>query len=1058
MPIRLKLAPEPFCTGRDQHEGPFARSPAYEQLFNEIIRYGNGAIEGRAFLISGHRGAGKSTLARRAVEESQRYFARQAIPLRPILVRLHGPDLFPRDDAAADTEVVLRQVTIAVWRALADEFAAAFARNLSPAPPLSFIPERAASWVTDFEFAGQFRMELDAGPSTTALRSYWRHAGLLSRGALFSYSPHPRQAVAELVALSSAAQAYRRVTGKESQSETQAANTAQKGSFGAKIDTKQILTPLLSLGSGVAVGAGATQTLGLFGGAITGSIAAILSAFALEFSWTRERTVKQEITFLTDTTVASLDRMLPTLVERIRATGLAPIFVVDELDKVDRLFERMRKLVKHLKHFMTERAFFCFITDRSYFEQLETLSETGTYPEEYTYFTDRLFVTYESESFHRFLSEAIYVDEENETIRKSLLIDRDILRFVLLRRARLHMFDLSQQLNAQFSENALLLPPQSLQRRVYGFQVCMQLAVEYLLRQGALADRLAQDPNFRQITYDALYYPARSWENGDLLLQLTVERFTEVLSSRTWHSDYLDESAIRFLRPFVVRVAQLIANPQRLRELLADYTASARWPDLPEAAIAAIPNNPLLRPKAGTMDTFEWRYTLHGLPVEDPQIDAILTEDLDLDLALIENIRDLLQQASLPDLQLLSVSYRVLSTSPSWSETEQVHKLLRQSQQDRLSYPDMVSHGEIVSEYAAMLRRSSGLLALAVNAASALCVVARDGNPEGRAKAAFLTLTNQLQLGNANEAITTDLLQQLRPLQAADFALPKIGFENWKKKLALPVPPRNEDAARAALISYLKLWHQRFQDHLAGNAVASTKWTDLEGYIQQPTLSAWFKAPQAMTLQEWSEVFTECIVNPTVAPMSFAPIALRMLGFGARMKAITDVIPDFTGRLTVSAKLLESDFVPAPVPDRQSRAFVIRLAHISPSWPVSSLHAAFVTTAERLEAMLKEAPFAQGHFGVSRIFVEMDATQAAAASAQPLTAANLFAHFPNTQNFIGRSTMTIIPADSAMRVPLPDQGSRSRSTSSSWVPYAKDLDTAMDLAEKAGAPPGDSRV
>jgi hypothetical protein len=234
--------------------------------------------------------------------------------------------------------------------------------------------------------------------------------------------------------------------------------------------------------------------------------------------------------------------------------------------------------------------------------------------------------------------------------------------------------------------------------------------------------------------------------------------------------------------------------------------------------------------------------------------------------------------------------------------------------------------------------------------------------------------------------------------------------------------------------------------------VTPTNWIDMEGYIQHPTLAAWFRVPQTMTLQEWTDVFIECILNPTAAPVSFAPIALRMLGFGPRTKQITDAIPDFESQFNISAALLEDRFVPVPDPDRQARAFVIRLAAGFPSWPVSRLFAAFVSTAERLEALLKSAPFTQQHFGVSRIFVEVDAKQAATAIAQPLTAANLFAHFPKVQDFVGRSAVTIIGAEFATRVPTEQGSVRSRASQVSWMPYTKDLDAAMEMAEKAGVP------
>jgi hypothetical protein len=62
------------------------------------------------------------------------------------------------------------------------------------------------------------------------------------------------------------------------------------------------------------------------------------------------------------------------LVDHFRRAGLAPVFVVDELDKIDHLAQFMETMVKRLKQFMTERSFFCFIAPREYLEHLRRRS------------------------------------------------------------------------------------------------------------------------------------------------------------------------------------------------------------------------------------------------------------------------------------------------------------------------------------------------------------------------------------------------------------------------------------------------------------------------------------------------------------------------------------------------------------------------------------------------------------------------------------------------------------------------------------------------------------
>jgi hypothetical protein len=609
------------------------------------------------------------------------------------------------------------------------------------------------------------------------------------------------------------------------------------------------------------------------------------------------------------------------------------------------------------------------------------------------------------------------------------------------------MFDLSRQLTARFAQDAVLdIAPEMLQRRVYGFQVSMQLGVEYLLRQGALADRLAQDPDFRQIACDALYYPARSWENGDSVLNLSTERFGEDLNSRTGDSDSSNGLDGRFLHNSVLRLAQLISFPQKLKELLADIAGTARWPDLPEAVVAAIPANALLRQKEQNL--FEWRYTLHGLPVEDPQIDTVLNDDLDRNLTLIENVRNLLKDGKLPDLQSLSVTFRVLSTSPSWGETEAAMRLLRQAQQDRIPYPDMSTNSEVVNEYAELLRRSSGLLVVALREAALLSSYAGSDSEEERVKQAFTTMTNLLKFGNLNEASMSALFAQMLPDKEAEFNLPALGFENWKKKLGLPLPPRNEEGARAALTEYYKEWLGRFKDFLSGMAVKPGNRNDMAGAVQRPALAAFFAEPRSMSLQDWTKIFIECAVNPTSAPTSFVPIALRMLGFSARIKQITDAIPDFVGNLTVWSSLLGAPVIPESDGDRRGRALAIRIAEVLPPWPVSSRFAALVATCERLETLLGRCPqLTQQVFGITKIFIEVDTKQAAGAPNQAFTAANLLAGFPRLLEFVGRGPIKMIGGDGVARAVSDAELARQRAGVPPTIVFAKDLDVAMDSGE-----------
>ena len=184
MALRLNRplgVPQWFGTWPRPGRPPFMQSDAYRVLLTEMRRYVFEEVAGRAFLISGHRGAGKTTLVQRVVDDLGDELFRDRMtksvptagsppsllarcPQRPLLVKLHGPSLLadelPRPgggekpsrvasatiaDAATNSDKgkappppgstisagtahgALVQITIALYRALTREFAEAYA-------------------------------------------------------------------------------------------------------------------------------------------------------------------------------------------------------------------------------------------------------------------------------------------------------------------------------------------------------------------------------------------------------------------------------------------------------------------------------------------------------------------------------------------------------------------------------------------------------------------------------------------------------------------------------------------------------------------------------------------------------------------------------------------------------------------------------------------------------------------------------------------------------------------------------------------------------------------
>ena len=167
-------------------------------------------------------------------------------------------------------EQVLVQITIALYRALANETARCYrdevlgVSNKLPHGDL-------------VELAAQLQLGLDNAPSRATLRAFWQRIGALQRGVFWSSfyfgagisarvrstlwvpNPPPDQGMRELVALSTAAQAFQVVSGAISyetvKKESVENESALKNEF--KLDLKDAANALVGLAAGGLVGAAA---------------------------------------------------------------------------------------------------------------------------------------------------------------------------------------------------------------------------------------------------------------------------------------------------------------------------------------------------------------------------------------------------------------------------------------------------------------------------------------------------------------------------------------------------------------------------------------------------------------------------------------------------------------------------------------------------------------------------------------------------------------------------------------------------------------------------------
>ncbi|MCB9745794.1 MAG: hypothetical protein H6740_24680 [Alphaproteobacteria bacterium] len=543
MPIRLIDAPQPLSQVALELEGsvePWARSPAQESLRRELYRYTCGEILGRSALIAGHRGSGKTTLVLQALQEVRGDLKGQG--RRPLLVRIAGPSLLLEgpDEAeepegsvvADDVGRVLERVTMVLVQAVADEVHTEMQRRIRQRGPDP--GQHSARELS--ELAARLRVALEGVPTLAGLRDIWSRADLLE-GGLFG-GPDARGAgVQEIRVLWSLSQASLITRGKVTRTlgEESSARRHAEGSWKVLTSGRELLNPLLGLMSGSLVGWSLIEQAESSGfvAALIATLVGLATATTLNFSAERlmESSQDQRFSVELDTSVYSLSLLLPRLVQQLRSVGLAPVFLIDELDKVRHLRGRMRALVRHLKSLASEDAFFCFVTDRDYFEYLRWSIQRSAYPEEHTYFTDRLYVTYTPADLHAFLAGSLVVDGETSELERA---DRALLPYVLMLRARMHLLDLRREIKSlRGPDGALRLPAGSVcQRRHVVFEVAMQLAVEAVLAEPTLSERALRDSYVAQVMVDTVYLLAERWQAGARHVSLSPEGIRDYVMAR----------------------------------------------------------------------------------------------------------------------------------------------------------------------------------------------------------------------------------------------------------------------------------------------------------------------------------------------------------------------------------------------------------------------------------------------------------------------------------------------------------------------------------------------
>jgi hypothetical protein len=685
------------------------------------------------------------------------------------------------------------------------------------------------------ELAAALEAELPECPDAARLRKFWQLAGLLdatNERSLFRPAPWhgapdgmQGQSFRELLALSAAAEAYLRISGevKRADQQKEEADERQETATGLQLTGKDLLNLLVVLLAGGLAGAGAAATdAGALPATLVGFATALAASVFFKFtrsrSQNRSRARNYSITW--DLTAGTLDRLLPSLIDRLLEAGLAPIFVVDELDKVQDLRERIGPLVGHFKKFVAEQAFFCFLTDRNYFESVSQRRDGAPYPPEYTYFTHRLYVTFSVQDLHAYLEKVLVKpesprgtspasqlavapveQEEREKIFSEEQADYSLLPYYLLFKSKMHMIDLHRELALLRSPSGLVTLPRGRVRsqRPYRLAVLAQIVVEMVISRSEIADRIEQAPAFLRLVYDAVYYPTRAWETSSTLhLEEGREAFKKYLLERTGlearrgkEGEPFDSEEFEMLFACARQTAHLLSDWSSFRLEVGEFKSRRSYSlidefiqEMLDQLEKEMPGPPLELEKGST---YRWRYDPLGRSREPQKaataVPSVSAVEWVADADFITHLGDFLADLSrvLPtdptpvariDLSTLSSQLRFLGTSPAWPEVEQAIGRLRRAESGKQPYSEIAQDAALVQEFAARLKQNGELLAWALVWGARVGGASKLTRPGERLLLGLRTIATAHRFDKKSEAEVLAVLEQLRSQVPEGIQLP----------------------------------------------------------------------------------------------------------------------------------------------------------------------------------------------------------------------------------------------------------------------------------------------
>lgn len=576
-----------------------ASGETWSHLLAILDDYVDERITGRAVLVAGHRGVGKTTIVQEAIRVAD---LQHATPASRMLlpVQLYGPALFGLFDTAnADSvEGILKEIAEGFYQSLRR----ALIRALETRALV--LSEALARDIA--EIAARMRLDGDQVDVLVEFRSLYERLGIARVGALRTTAAR-KAGMAELALFANLHRLHLYASGTL----TVDASVSNEGNRERKAETKtemtlgkEIVNPLTGVLSGALVGFSLLELLGPFS-AMAGVLAAVGTTTALNFtaSYLSKTSGKQSLTYKEDTSARAYARRLPVLIDQAVEIGILPVFVIDELDKVPDLYKKLIANLGNIKYLVNEKALFFFLCDPLCYMELSDAIRTAPHGKESTAFGDRIFLTYTPAELHAYLKRML-LDPEAPTPTESA--DQAVLPYVLLARSAMHPAALEQQIR-RFTEQdgKLILAPGEIQENRFEEELLTQVGIEALLAEGPTRRWLEGRPEWRQLVYDALYMPLR------LRRQLQYRFAVQGEALKTW----LEETADLPI-PKEERLAGLPLLEPLLKRLMGWLSSPAINKDRPDKDLPDAVRALVARSKPVVFldgDYAEWERDLRGI-------------------------------------------------------------------------------------------------------------------------------------------------------------------------------------------------------------------------------------------------------------------------------------------------------------------------------------------------------------------------------------------------------------------------------------------------------------